>query len=86
VAVLAYYGGGSCTVIPRAQFTILQSNDVLSIYSQSIPIPPVADWLCHKLQVPFSEYTDVAMLAQAYFALLDNHQSEHKQVIEPAMI
>ena len=85
VAVLAY-GRRCCKVIRREQYMSLWSNDVMGMYTQSIPIPPVVNWLCLELQEPFGEYTDIVALAIAYFALLDNHRNEHDRVIEPSMV
>ena len=85
VAVLSY-GRPSCTVIPSAKFATLMLHDIHSMYSQSILIPPVADWLCRELQEPFGFYQDVASLAVAYFALIDNHRSSHQRVIHPMMV
>jgi hypothetical protein len=85
VAVLAY-GSRKCKVIPRSQFLLLHGNDVLGMYSQSILIPPVADWLCYELQEPFGEYKDVVALSLAYFALLDNHRKPYERVVEPSMV
>jgi hypothetical protein len=61
------------------------------MYSQSIPIPPVANWLCHGLQKLVGPYDDdiVRTLAIAYFALLDNQRSfahDEQEVIEPIMV
>ena len=64
----------------------LFGNDVMSMYTQSIPIPSTVNWLCLELQEPFGEYTDIVSLAIAYFALLDNHRSKHERVIEPSMV
>ena len=64
----------------------LFGNDVMGMYTQSIPIPSTVDWLCLELQGPFGEDADIVSLAIAYFALLDNHRSEHERVIEPSMV
>ena len=85
VAVLAY-GRRSCKVIRREQYMSLFGNDVMGMYTQSIPIPSTVDWLCLELQGPFGEDADIVSLAIAYFALLDNHRSEHERVIEPSMV
>ena len=85
VAVLAY-GRRSCKVIRREQYMSLFGNDVMGVYTQSIPIPSTVDWLCLELQGPFGEDADIVSLAIAYFALLDNHRSEHERVIEPSMV
>jgi hypothetical protein len=85
VAVLTY-GRHRCKVIPRAEFVILQSHDVYSMYSQSIPIPLACDWLCHELLEPIGPYQDIATLALAYFAILNNHKSTHERVIDPSMV
>ena len=85
VAVLAY-GCSQCVVIPQDKFVILQNNDVLGMYSQSIPIPTVADWLCYELQEPFGEEADLAALAIAYFTLLDNNRLADKKVVNPSMV
>ena len=85
VAVLAY-GRRSCKVIRREQYMCLFGNDVMGMYTQSIPIPSTVDWLCLELQGPFGEDADIVSLAIAYFALLDNHRSEHERVIEPSMV
>jgi hypothetical protein len=75
-----------CKVIPRAQFRILQSHDVLSCYTQSIPITPVADWLCCDLQTPFIEHADLVSLGIAYFSLLDNNRGKEQRVVDPALV
>ena len=85
VAVLAY-GRHSCKVIGRDQYMGLFGNDVMGMYTQSIPIPSVVDWLCLELQEAFGEYSDIVSLAIAYFALLDNHWSEPDRVIQPSMV
>jgi hypothetical protein len=85
VLVLAY-GSTRCKVIPRAQFCILQSHDVLSRYTQSIPIPPVADWLCCGLQTPLIDHADLVSLGIAYFSLLDNHRGKEQRVVNPAIV
>ena len=85
VAVLAY-GRRSCKIIRREQYMSLFGNDVMGMYTQSIPIPSTVDWLCLELQGPFGEDADIVSLAIAYFALLDNHRSEHERVIEPSMV
>jgi HAMP domain-containing protein len=85
VAVLAY-GSSACVVIPRAKFVILHHNDVLGMYSQSIPIPPVVDWLCDELQEPFGEDVDIVSLAVAYFSVLDNNRTDANKVIDPSMV
>jgi hypothetical protein len=85
VLVLAY-GSARCKVIPQAQFCILQHHDVLSCYTQSIPIPPVADWLCRDLQTPFGEHVDIVTLSIAYFALLDNNWGKEQHLVDPAMV
>jgi hypothetical protein len=85
VVVLAY-GCRRCQIMPRSQFVSLQTNDVLGMYSQSIPVPSVADWLCRELQEPFGEYVDVVTLAIAYFSLLDNRRSVNNKVISPSLV
>jgi hypothetical protein len=56
------------------------------MYSQSIPVPSVADWLCCELQEPFGEHTDVVLLAVAYVSLLDNRRSVNNKVISPTQV
>ena len=85
VAVLAY-GRRGCKVIGREQYMSLWGNDVMGMYTQSIPIPPALNWLCVELQESFGEYADIVSLAIAYFALLDNHRSLHERVIDPSMV
>jgi hypothetical protein len=85
VAVLAY-GRRSCKVIEKDQYMSLRDNDVMGMYTQSIPIPLVVNWLCLELQDSFGECSDIVSLAIAYFALLDNHRSEHKRVIGPSVV
>ena len=85
VLVLAF-GRRRCKVIGREQYMSLRGNDVLGMYSQSIPIPQVVNWLCIELQEPFGEYADIASLAIAYFALLDNNRCVHERVIEPSIV
>jgi hypothetical protein len=74
VLVVAY-GSSRYQVIPKDQFCVLQRHDVFLCYNQSIPIPPVVDWLCCKLQAPFGDYADIVALGIAYFSLLDNNWS-----------
>ena len=69
VAVLAY-GRRSCKVIGREQYMGLFGNDVMGMYTQSIPIPSTVNWLCLELQEPFGEYTNIVSLAIAYFLSL----------------
>ena len=85
VAVLAY-GRHGCKVIGKEQYMCLRGNDVMGMYTQSIPILPVVNWLCLELQEYFGEYADIVSLAIAYFALLDNHRSIHERVIDPSMV
>jgi hypothetical protein len=85
VAVLLVYGCGSCKVVRRAEFLILQRNYVLGMYSQSILIPLVANWLCHELQESFGKYADIVTLALGYLALLDNNRNVYKRVIESSI-
>jgi hypothetical protein len=74
VAVLAY-GRHNCKVIRKEQYMLIRANDVMGMYTQSIPIPTVMDWLCCELQEPFGEFADIVSLAVAYFALLYNHRN-----------
>jgi hypothetical protein len=85
VVVLAYRCRG-CKIMPRSQFVTLQTNNVLGMYYQSIPVPLVADWLCYELQEPFGEYADVVTLIVAYFSLLDNHRSINNKVTAPTQV
>jgi hypothetical protein len=84
--VVLVYGCQWCKIMPRAQFVFLQRNDVLGMYSQSIPVPLVANWLCYELQELFGEYADIATLAVAYVVLLDNHRSIDNKVTDPTQV
>jgi hypothetical protein len=84
--VVLVYGCRRCKIMPRSQFVSLQTNNVLGMYSQSILVPSVADWLCVELLKPFREYTDVVTLAVAYFSLLDNHCSINNKVFSPTQV
>jgi hypothetical protein len=56
------------------------------MYSQSIPVASIADWLCYELQELFREYADIARLAIAIFSLLDNHRSIDNKVTNPTQV